>query len=170
MYEIQRISRPFSHSPAMWTPGVMASSVRENNPGSFEQFAGRPDPQGIVACFASQEVTQMVMPGEYEPKCTGVVTEEVITRFCRVHKELIPFASISRGRYPYEDQARYAVEDLGMKGFRLLLSCQLFTPTIRHFSPFLITYNLNIENIIIFFFETVLKTGCAGPFFSRRQY
>ena len=40
-----------------WTPAVMAF-IRENNPEYFEQFAGGPDPEGVVAYFASQGVTQ----------------------------------------------------------------------------------------------------------------
>ena len=117
-------------------PAVMAF-VRENNPGYFEQFAGGPVPEEIVAYFASQGVTQLVMLAEYAPKCTGVVTNEVITRYCRDHEELIPFASISlEADSPYEDQARYAVEELGMKGFKLLPSYQHFYPNDPSFFPF----------------------------------
>lgn len=119
-----------------WMPGVMAF-VQENNPGYFEQFADGPDPEGIVAYFTSLGVTQVVMLAEYAPKCTGVVTNEVITRFCRDHKELIPFASISlEADTPYEGQARYAVEELGMKGFKLLPSYQHFYPNDPSFFPF----------------------------------
>jgi hypothetical protein len=119
-----------------WMPAVMAF-VRENNSTYFEQFADGPVPEGVVAYFASQGVTQLVMLAEYAPECTGVVTNEVITRFCRDHEELIPFASISlEVDTLYEDQARYAVEELGMKGFKLLPSYQHFYPNDPSFFPF----------------------------------
>lgn len=117
-------------------PKVIAF-VRENNPAYFEHFPEGPSPEEIVAHFASQGVAQVVMLAEYAPKCTGVVTNETIARFCRDHKELIPFASISlEVDTPYDDQARYAVEELEMKGFKLLPSYQHFYPNDPSFFPF----------------------------------
>jgi hypothetical protein len=119
-----------------WKPEVMAF-FRENNPGYFDQFPAGPDPEGIVAHFASQGVTQLVVLAEYAPKCTGVVTNEAIAGFCRDHQELIPFASISlEAEASYVDQARHAVEVLGMKGFKLLPSYQHFSPNDPSFFPF----------------------------------
>lgn len=116
-----------------WT----AEYIRENNPGYFERFACEPVPEGVIAYFASQGITQMVMLAEYAPKCTGVVTNEVISQFCLDHKDLIPFASISlEVDTPYEDQARYALEELGMKGFKLLPSYQHFYPNDPSFFSF----------------------------------
>ena len=100
-------------------PEIMAF-MRENNPGYCRHFGDGPHPEGIVAYFAAQGVTRAVMLAEYAPKATGVVSNEAIAGFCRDHQELIPFASISlEADASYLDQARHAVEVLGMKGFKL---------------------------------------------------
>jgi len=119
-----------------WTPWV-TEFIRENNPGYFEHFAGGLIPEEMATYFASQGVTQMVMLAEYAPKCTGVITNEATARFCRDHKQMIPFASIClEENTPYQVQARYAVEELGMKGFKLLPSYQHFYPNDPSFFPF----------------------------------
>jgi hypothetical protein len=117
-------------------PEIMAF-MRENNPGYCRHFGGGPHPEGIVAYFAAQGVTRAVMLAEYAPKATGVVSNEAIAGFCRDHQELIPFASISlEADASYLDQARHAVEVLGMKGFKLLPSYQHFYPNDPSFFPF----------------------------------
>lgn len=119
-----------------WKPEVLAF-IRENNPGYFDQFGDSPDPEGVVTHFAAQGVSRLVMLAEYAPKCTCVVTNEAISGFCRDHSELIPFASTSlQVDTPYVDQARHAVEVLGMKGFKLLPSYQHFYPNAPAFFPF----------------------------------
>jgi len=119
-----------------WTPWVIAF-IRENNPGYFERFPDGPDPEALVAHFTSQGVSRLVMLAEYAPTCTGLVTNEALTDFCRNHQQLIPFAALSlEVDTPYMEQARYAVEELGMKGFKLLPSYQHFFPNDPSFFPF----------------------------------
>lgn len=119
-----------------WTPWVIAF-IRENNPGYFERFPDGPDPEGIVDHFTTQGVSRLVMLAEYAPKCTGLVTNEALTGFCRDHHQLMPFAALSlEVDTPYLEQARYAVEELGMKGFKLLPSYQHYFPNDPSFFPF----------------------------------
>ena len=119
-----------------WTPWVTAF-VRENKPDYFECFGEEPVPGEVAAYLSSQGIARAVMLAEYAPKATGVVTNETIARFCRDHDALIPFASISlEAEAPYEVQARRAVEELGMKGFKLLPSYQHFYPNDPSWFPF----------------------------------
>ncbi len=74
---------------------------------------------------------------EYAPKTSGVVTNEFIAEFCRDHAELIPFGSLCLySDAPFDEQARAALEDRGMKGFKLLPSYQHFYPNDRALFPF----------------------------------
>lgn len=119
-----------------WTPWVTAF-VRENNPNYLERFPSSPAPEEMISHFASQGVRRMVVLAEYAPRCTGVVTNEEVARFCSNHEELTPFASLCMEEdTPYETQARHAVEELGMKGFKLLPSYQYFYPNDPSFFPF----------------------------------
>jgi len=119
-----------------WTPWV-TQFVRENNPAYFERFAGGLVPEEVAALFAAQGVARAVVLAEYAPKCTGVLSNEATALFCRDHEELIPFGAISlENGIPYEVQARQAVEELGMKGFKLLPSYQHFYPNDPSFFPF----------------------------------
>jgi len=111
--------------------------MRENNPGYCAHFSDGPHPDGVVAYMAAQGVSRAIMLAEYAPKSTGVVANEAIAGFCRDHRELVPFASISlEAEASYVDQARHAVEELGMKGFKLLPSYQHFYPNDPSFLPF----------------------------------
>jgi len=120
----------------IWRPWVI-EYFQENNPDTFERFADGLAPEELVAFFASQGVTSGVVLAEYAPKCTGVLTNEETARYCHDQENLIPFAAISlEDDTPYEVQARHAVEELGMKGFKLLPSYQHFYPNHPSFYPF----------------------------------
>jgi predicted TIM-barrel fold metal-dependent hydrolase len=123
-------------SVKIWTPWVK-EFFRENNPGYFDRFAESLRAEEVIDIFTSQGVDRIVMLAEYAPKCTGVVTNDETARFCRDHEELIPFAALClEDSTPYVEQARHAVEDLGMKGFKLLPSYQHFYPNDLSFFPF----------------------------------
>ncbi|OPY11592.1 MAG: Amidohydrolase [Syntrophus sp. PtaB.Bin001] len=110
---------------------------RQNNPDTFQSFADGLTPAKLMTFFASQGVSSVVVLAEYAPKCTGVMTNEETARYCQGRENLIPFAAISlEDGTPYEEQARYAVEELGMKGFKLLPSYQHFYPNDPSFFPF----------------------------------
>jgi len=123
------------------TPWVK-TFFREKNPGDFDRLADGLAPEEVVAFFASQGVTQAVMLAEYAPKCTGVVSNQEVSRFFRDHEERVPFAALClEDGTLYELQAQHAVEDLGMKGFKLLPSYQHFYPNDPSFSPFTNTFS-----------------------------
>lgn len=124
------------HDAINFLPAVR-EFVRENNSDYFERFGGKPRPEDVVSYFSSQGVTQLLMLAEYAPQVTGEVTNESVAEFCRDHEELLPIASISLDSdVPYEEQARYAVEELGMRGFKLLPSYQYFYPNDPSLFPF----------------------------------
>jgi len=124
------------HNAITFLPAVR-EFIRASNPEYFEKFRGDPTPEDVVAHFSSQGVGRMVMLAEYAANVTGEVTNESVVEFCRGHDELIPVAAISLDiDVPYEEQARYAVEELGMKGFKLLPSYQHFYPNDPAFYPF----------------------------------
>lgn len=119
-----------------WTP-CTGAYFRENNPYYCERFAEIITPEGVIEFLKSHGVDEGVMLSEYAPKCSAVVTNEYTADFCKGHKELIPFASLCfYDSTPFEEQARIAVEDLGMKGFKLLPSYQFFYPNDPVLFPF----------------------------------
>lgn len=123
-------------SVQIWKPWVV-EYFRENNPGTFERFANGLTPEEMVAFFASQGVSSLVLLAEYAPKCTCVVSNEEVSRYCRDHGELIPFGSLNLEEdTPFDVQARHAVENLGIRGFKLLPSYQHFYPNDPAFFPF----------------------------------
>ncbi len=119
-----------------WTP-CTADYFRENNPFYCEHFAESITPEGVIRFLKSQQVDRGVMLSEYAPKCSAVVTNEYTSSFCKGHDELIPFGSLCFYEdRTFLDQARFAVEELGMKGFKLLPSYQFFYPNDPALFPF----------------------------------
>ena len=117
---------------------LIRSFFRENNPYYAEHFGKHIMPEGIIEYLKKfHGVDQSIMLADYAPMCTGVVTNEYAAEFCKGHEELIPFACLCLyDKKPYVDQARYAVEKLGMRGFKLLPSYQFFYPNDPAFFPF----------------------------------
>jgi uncharacterized protein len=119
-----------------WTPWV-SEFFRVNSPFYYGKFKEEIGPGEVIPFFRSQGVDRLVMLAEYAPKTSGVVPNEYAVEFCRDHEELIPFAGICLySEVPFEEQARQAIEDLGMKGFKLLPSYQHFYPNDPGFFPF----------------------------------
>jgi predicted TIM-barrel fold metal-dependent hydrolase len=124
------------HDTTTYKP-VVLEFIRGNNTEYFDRFGGRPGPDQVISYFASQGVSRVVMLAEYAPDVTGTITNESIAKFCRNHERLVPVGSLSLDvDKPYEEQARYAVEELGMKGFKLLPSYQHYYPNDPAFFPF----------------------------------
>ena len=110
---------------------------RTHNLHDYKRFAKRITPEEIIGLLKSHHVDRGVMLSEYAPKCTGVITNEYTAASCSGHEELIPFGALCcYDNTPYEEQARYAVEKLGMKGFKLLPSYQFFYPNDLALFPF----------------------------------
>jgi len=114
-----------------------ADYFREHNAAYCERFGEQITPEGVIEFLKSQGVDKGVMLSEYAPKCSGVVTNEFTAEFCKGHSELIPFACLCfYDPTPFLEQARFAVEKLGMKGFKLLPSYQFFYPGDPALHPF----------------------------------
>ncbi|SEM57008.1 hypothetical protein SAMN04489760_1237 [Syntrophus gentianae] len=123
-------------SVEVWQPWV-AEYFRKNNPDTFDRFADGLTPEELVALLASQGVSSAVVLAEYAPKCTGIVTNEETARFCQDQEALVPFGGLNlEDGTPFDVQARRAVEELGMKGFKLLPSYQFFYPNDPSLFPF----------------------------------
>lgn len=119
-----------------WTPWVV-DYFKNNNPYFYENFSQKTDPERIIAYLKSQGVEKGVILAEYAPKTSGVVTNEYVTDFCRGYSELIPFGSICLYEGPsILEQAVYAYEVLGVKGFKMLPSYAHFYPNEERFFPF----------------------------------
>jgi predicted TIM-barrel fold metal-dependent hydrolase len=119
-----------------WTPWV-TEYFKQNNPYYYGRFCSQITPEEVIAFFKSQGVDRAVMLSEYAPKTSGVVTNEYTSAFCKGHKELIPFGCICLyNNVSYVEQAKNAVENLGVKGFKLLPSYQHFYPNNQEFFPF----------------------------------
>ncbi|MFB3926337.1 MAG: amidohydrolase family protein [Syntrophales bacterium] len=117
-------------------PWVM-EFFKKSNPYYAENFAEKITPEEAIAFFKSNNVDKSVILAEYAPKASAMVTNEYVSHFCKGHEELIPFGCINfEDKTPYEEQARYAVEKLDMKGFKLLPSYQHFDPGDRALFPF----------------------------------
>ncbi len=110
---------------------------RDNNPGFCERFAGDITPEAVIEILQAQGVDRGIMLAEYAPDCSSVITNEYTAEFCRKHEELIPVGALCcYDDTPYVEQARYCVEELGMRGFKLLPSYQFFYPNDPAFFPF----------------------------------
>jgi uncharacterized protein len=102
---------------------------REYSPEYCAQYADEIDPKELIAFLRLQGVDRCVLLAEYAPACTGVVSNEQVSRLCAGHDELVPFGSICvYDTTPYAEQAQHAVEKLGVRGFKLLPSYQFFYP------------------------------------------
>ncbi|MFH2012356.1 MAG: amidohydrolase family protein [Pseudomonadota bacterium] len=109
---------------------------RMHNPDYYERFSKHITPEEIIELLKLHHVDRGVMLAEYNP-CTGLITNEHTVAFCKGHKELIPFGAICfYDNTPYEKQAQYAVEELGVKGFKCLPSYQFFYPNDPTLFPF----------------------------------
>jgi uncharacterized protein len=124
-------------APAVkWIPSTQ-EFIQEINPYYSEHFHDEITPEEIISFFKSHNVDRSIALAEYAPKCSGEVSNEDIAAFCKGHDELICFGSICLySKTPILEQAKYAVEKLEVKGFKLLPSYQFFYPNDAAFYPF----------------------------------
>jgi uncharacterized protein len=110
---------------------------QHTNPHYIENFVERITPESAIAFLKSHNVDRSVILAEYAPQASAIVTNEFVSEFSRGHEELIPFGCLDfSDTRPYEEQARHAVEVLGVKGFKLLPSYQHFYPNDQTLFPF----------------------------------
>ena len=109
----------------------------QNNPHYMENFGEGITPERAIAFFKSHNVDRSVILAEYAPHASATVTNEFVSEFSKGHEELIPFGCLDfSDKRPYEEQAKHAVEKLGVKGFKLLPSYQYFYPDDHALFPF----------------------------------
>lgn len=109
----------------------------QNNPHYIENFADEITPERAIAFLKSHNVDRSVILAEYAPRSSAWVTNEFVSEFSKGHDELIPFGCLNLlDARPHEEQARHAVEELGVKGFKLLPSYQHFYPDDQVLFPF----------------------------------
>lgn len=117
-------------------PWVMELFAK-TNAHYMENFSENITPERIIAFFKSENIEQSVVLAEYAPKASGIVTNEFVSSFSKGHEELIPFGCLRfDDETPFYEQAKYAVEMLGVKGFKLLPSYQHFYPNDQALYPF----------------------------------
>lgn len=111
--------------------------IEQNNTYYAENFAESITPEKIIRFIKSHNVDQAIILAEYAPKASAMVTNEFVSQFTKGHEELVPFGCLHfYDKTPYDEQARHAVEILGVKGFKLLPSYQYFYPNDPMLYPF----------------------------------
>ena len=94
-----------------------------------DNFHKKINVEGVLDYLKTEGVEKAVTLAEYNPNSSGIVSNEYLSDFCKGHDELVPIASINfETDVPYIEQAKHAVEKLGMKGFKLLPSYNYFYP------------------------------------------
>ncbi|MBI2303742.1 MAG: amidohydrolase [Chloroflexi bacterium] len=104
--------------------------VRRLNPETFEErMAIIAHPASLKAHLQKEGVHYGVILAENAPVTTGMVPNEFVAQFCRGEEMLIPFASINPNNEA-DPAARlvYCVEELGMRGLKLLPPYGLYYP------------------------------------------
>lgn len=95
-----------------------------------DNFIYNISPEAVKKHFRDEGVDWAVTLAEYNKVSSGVVGNEFLSAFCKDHKDFFfPMGCIDgQSPIPFYEQAKHAVEDLGMKGFKLY-------PSYAHFYP-----------------------------------
>lgn len=112
----------------MWKPWVH-EYMKRVNPRVYENFDEFMQPQNLLDFLSREGVDFAVVLAEVAPLTTGIVDNKFVVEFCSESKKLIPFASINpvTDSNPAKTLVKL-VQDLGMKGLKLL-------PPYQHFYP-----------------------------------
>jgi len=95
----------------------------------LEHFTKKIGPDEVIDYLRMEGVEKAASLAEYNPLSSGVVTNEFVSAFCAGHEELIPIGSIDfHSPVSFIEQAHKAVDELGMKGFKLLPSYDNYYP------------------------------------------
>jgi predicted TIM-barrel fold metal-dependent hydrolase len=119
----------------MWNPWVH-DYMKHINPVVYKNFDGSMTPGSFLKFMREEDVDFAVILAEDSPLTTGVVPNEFVAEFCRRDERLIPFASINPvlEATPAKMLASL-VEDLHMRGLKLLPSYQFFYPNDERLYP-----------------------------------
>jgi len=119
-----------------FTPWVQDFFGR-HNPVYREQFRQEVNLDRFLAYLDEQGVDRAVLLAEYAPLTTGCVPNEFVAELCRRTDRLVPFLALDMDLE--EDllvQARYALDDLGACGFKMLPSYVRYWPADEKLFPF----------------------------------
>lgn len=113
---------------AHWKPWVYEFFL-EQNPNFSTRFSQNMNPDYFAEYLKEQNVQGAVFLAEYAPNSTGVITNEFIADFCKNRDNFIPFGALNvDSDIPFEQQAESAVNELGIRGYKML-------PTYAHYYP-----------------------------------
>jgi predicted TIM-barrel fold metal-dependent hydrolase len=119
-----------------FTPWVQ-EFFKENNPRYFGKFSKGVDQKDLIGYLDSQGVDMAVLLSEYAPKSSGVIANEYTAALCRGTDRLIPFGALDLESPEIPStQLRRAVEDLGVRGFKMLPSYARYWPNDEKLFPF----------------------------------
>jgi len=112
----------------MWNPWVH-EYMKRVNPSVYKNFERSMSSKNFLRFMRKGGVDFAVVLAEVAPLTTGIVDNEFVVEFCRESERLIPFASINPVTDPNPAKTLdRLIQDLGMKGLKLL-------PPYQHFYP-----------------------------------
>ena len=119
----------------MWNPWVH-EYMKRINPVVYRDFDGSMTPSSFLKFMKEEDIDFAVVLAEDSPLSTGIVPNEFVAEFCQRNERLIPFASINPvlEATPAKKLASL-VENLGMRGLKLLPSYQFFYPNDERLYP-----------------------------------
>ena len=119
----------------MWNPWVH-EDMKHINPIVYKNFDGSMTPRSFLKFMREEDVDFAVILAEDSPLTTGVVPNEFVAEFCQRDERLIPFASINPVLDPTPAKTLTSlVEDMGMRGLKLLPPYQFFYPNDERLFP-----------------------------------
>jgi predicted TIM-barrel fold metal-dependent hydrolase len=119
----------------MWNPWVH-EYMKRINPVVYRNFDVSMTPISFLKFMKEEDIDFAVVLAEDSPLTTGIVPNEFVAEFCQRNERLIPFASINPvlEATPAKKLASL-VENLGMRGLKLLPSYQFFYPNDERLYP-----------------------------------
>lgn len=112
----------------MWREWV-DDFFKKVNPTVYKDFDECMKAENVLRMMDREGVDSAVVLAEAAPLTTGMVSNEFVADFCKASERLVPFASIHPKLDPNPPRTlRYCVEELGMRGLKLLPSYQHFYP------------------------------------------
>ena len=119
----------------MWNPWVH-EYMKRINPVVYRDFDGSMTPSSFLKFMKEEDIDFAVVLAEDSPLSTGIVPNEFVAEFCQRNERLIPLASINPvlEATPAKKLASL-VENLGMRGLKLLPSYQFFYPNDERLYP-----------------------------------
>jgi predicted TIM-barrel fold metal-dependent hydrolase len=109
--------------------------MKHINPIVYKNFDGSMTPRSFLKFMKEEDVDFAVILAEDSPLTTGVVPNEFVAEFSQRDERLIPFVSINPVLDPTAKTLTSLVEDMGMRGLKLLPPYQFFYPNDERLFP-----------------------------------